>query len=628
MRTMRRDTPIGAAALLLAAVALAGCGDGGLAGSLRAAGVAQHARRVPGAARPGRSRCRATSPRCRRPTPGAVNRVDYRPRAEAIAGLTGRPHGGHRQRRGARRPRRPRRPAIRARLAVEDAEWRATHRGRLLERWFSRDREELTYRDMRLDAPVEFERLRASGVQVPPAPPALLGGVSASRLRAPRLHLARPTRYCCPATTREGRSMRLRARRPRPDAAAGGGAGRGARRGDLELHARQRPRWAVVIEDHRAPVVTHMVWYRVGSADEPPGQSGIAHFLEHLMFKAHRRARRRRVQPHRRRERRRRQRLHLARLHRLLPAHRRRPARPRDGDGGRPDGRPRARRRRACAPSATWCSRSAGRWWRTTPSGPFSEQRRAALYLNHPYGHPVIGWPHEIEALHLREGAGLLPRALRAEQRHPGGRGRRRPGRGRAAGRAALRPDPGRGRGRRRASARRSRRRSRRAARRAARRRACASPTSPQLPRAAAPARRPGRRRRRCRCWRELLGGSGITSVLARELVLGDGDRARRRRLPTPTSALDPQSFTVYVVPKPGVPPGRGRGRARRADRSASSPRARTRRSSSGSRPELAAGRDLRARQPAGPRAPPRRGAGLRPRRSPTSRPGPRCCRR
>jgi zinc protease len=42
----------------------------------------------------------------------------------------------------------------------------------------------------------------------------------------------------------------------------------------------------VVIPDHRAPVVTHMVWYRVGGADEPPGVSGIAHFLEHLMFKS------------------------------------------------------------------------------------------------------------------------------------------------------------------------------------------------------------------------------------------------------------------------------------------------------------------------------------------------------
>ena len=42
----------------------------------------------------------------------------------------------------------------------------------------------------------------------------------------------------------------------------------------------------VVVEDNRAPVVQHMVWYRVGSADEPAGVSGIAHFTEHLMFKA------------------------------------------------------------------------------------------------------------------------------------------------------------------------------------------------------------------------------------------------------------------------------------------------------------------------------------------------------
>jgi zinc protease len=41
----------------------------------------------------------------------------------------------------------------------------------------------------------------------------------------------------------------------------------------------------VVIPDRRAPVVTHMIWYKVGAADEPPGKSGIAHFLEHLMFK-------------------------------------------------------------------------------------------------------------------------------------------------------------------------------------------------------------------------------------------------------------------------------------------------------------------------------------------------------
>jgi len=42
----------------------------------------------------------------------------------------------------------------------------------------------------------------------------------------------------------------------------------------------------IVVEDHRAPVVQHMVWYRIGSADEPRGTSGVAHFLEHLLFKA------------------------------------------------------------------------------------------------------------------------------------------------------------------------------------------------------------------------------------------------------------------------------------------------------------------------------------------------------
>lgn len=41
----------------------------------------------------------------------------------------------------------------------------------------------------------------------------------------------------------------------------------------------------VLIPNHRAPVVSHRIWYRAGAADEPPGKSGIAHFLEHLLFK-------------------------------------------------------------------------------------------------------------------------------------------------------------------------------------------------------------------------------------------------------------------------------------------------------------------------------------------------------
>lgn len=42
----------------------------------------------------------------------------------------------------------------------------------------------------------------------------------------------------------------------------------------------------VAIEDRRAPVITQMLWYRVGSADDPVGLSGMAHYVEHLMFKA------------------------------------------------------------------------------------------------------------------------------------------------------------------------------------------------------------------------------------------------------------------------------------------------------------------------------------------------------
>src|SRR3546814_17317166 len=41
----------------------------------------------------------------------------------------------------------------------------------------------------------------------------------------------------------------------------------------------------ILIEDHRAPVVQHMIWYKVGAADEAPNVGGVAHYLEHLMFK-------------------------------------------------------------------------------------------------------------------------------------------------------------------------------------------------------------------------------------------------------------------------------------------------------------------------------------------------------
>src|SRR4030081_4037722 len=45
----------------------------------------------------------------------------------------------------------------------------------------------------------------------------------------------------------------------------------------------------IVKEDHRAPTVVHQVWYRAGSMDEAPGATGVAHVLEHMMFKGTRR---------------------------------------------------------------------------------------------------------------------------------------------------------------------------------------------------------------------------------------------------------------------------------------------------------------------------------------------------
>lgn len=54
---------------------------------------------------------------------------------------------------------------------------------------------------------------------------------------------------------------------------------------DVSSFTLQNGMQVVVIPDRRAPVVTHMVWYKVGAADETQGKAGIAHFLEHLMFK-------------------------------------------------------------------------------------------------------------------------------------------------------------------------------------------------------------------------------------------------------------------------------------------------------------------------------------------------------
>jgi zinc protease len=154
----------------------------------------------------------------------------------------------------------------------------------------------------------------------------------------------------------------------------------------------------VVIEDHRAPLVVHMVWYRAGAADEPPGQSGVAHFLEHLMFKgtdelgpgefsatvaaqggsdnaftsydytAYF------------------QRVAADRLGRMmqLEADRMTDLALADEDVRTERGVILEERNQRVE---------------NEPGALFREQTASALYLNHPYGTPVIGWRHEIEGL-------------------------------------------------------------------------------------------------------------------------------------------------------------------------------------------------------------------------------------
>ena len=154
----------------------------------------------------------------------------------------------------------------------------------------------------------------------------------------------------------------------------------------------------VVIENHRAPVVTHMVWYRAGAADEPTGKSGIAHYLEHLMFKGTKtRA--------------------PGEFSQIIA-----------GLGGRENAftsQDYTAYFQTVAPQhlGTMMELEADRMTGLTltdeiieperkvileerrsrtdnnPRALLSEQVSAATYLNHPYRLPVIGWAHEIEAI-------------------------------------------------------------------------------------------------------------------------------------------------------------------------------------------------------------------------------------
>jgi zinc protease len=154
----------------------------------------------------------------------------------------------------------------------------------------------------------------------------------------------------------------------------------------------------VVIPDHRTPVVTEMIWYKVGSADETPGKSGLAHFLEHLMFKG--------TAKHPAGEFSQTvlriggnenaftstdytgyfQRVPREQLPKMM-----------EFEADRMTGL--ILKDENVLPERDVVLEEYNMRVANNPDARLTEQIMAALYLNHPYGRPVIGWHHEIEKL-------------------------------------------------------------------------------------------------------------------------------------------------------------------------------------------------------------------------------------
>jgi zinc protease len=154
----------------------------------------------------------------------------------------------------------------------------------------------------------------------------------------------------------------------------------------------------VVVPDRRVPVVTHMIWYRNGSADDPVGQSGIAHFLEHLMFKGTKR--------HPAGE--------FSQVVSALggqenaftsfdyTAYFQRVAREHlktmmEFEADRMTGL--VLDEAVVAPERDVVLEERRMRVETDPAAQLSEAMAAALFVRHPYGTPIIGWMHEIEGL-------------------------------------------------------------------------------------------------------------------------------------------------------------------------------------------------------------------------------------
>lgn len=179
---------------------------------------------------------------------------------------------------------------------------------------------------------------------------------------------------------------------------AAGAAPAGARVFDPETFTLANGMQVVVVTNRRAPIVTHMVWYRAGAGDEVQGRSGIAHFLEHLMFKGTEQ-----VGP--------------GEFSRIVAR-----------NGGRDNAFTshdytgyfqNVARDRLEAVMRIEADRMANLQLRedevlserdvileerrqvidSRPPARLREQLFAALFLNHPYGRPIIGWLHEMRTL-------------------------------------------------------------------------------------------------------------------------------------------------------------------------------------------------------------------------------------
>src|SRR5919107_5533996 len=165
----------------------------------------------------------------------------------------------------------------------------------------------------------------------------------------------------------------------------------------------------VVIPDRRVPVVTHMVWYRNGSADDPLGQSGIAHFLEHLMFKG--------TERHPAGE--------FSRVVSALggqenaftsydyTAYFQRVAREHletmmAFEADRMTGL--MLEEAVVAPEREVVLEERRMRVETDPAAQLSEAMAASLFVHHPYGTPIIGWMHEIEGLNREHALGYYRR--------------------------------------------------------------------------------------------------------------------------------------------------------------------------------------------------------------------------